>query len=80
MPGLRRVKDGFWRYENDVDVSFPPAGHSILSEIEPNSYWFKHRNNVIASVVRQYAPDGPIFDIGGGNGFVSVEKRASIAS
>jgi SAM-dependent methyltransferase len=39
--------------------------------VEEKSYWFKHRNRVIAEVFREYPPRGWVADIGGGNGFVT---------
>jgi SAM-dependent methyltransferase len=53
-------------------VSFPLDTHTLLAKTEPRSYWFNHRNDVIVAAVRRYPPNGPIFDIGGGNGYVSA--------
>jgi hypothetical protein len=39
--------------------------------VEDSSYWFGHRNARIVELVRQFPPNGLIFDIGGGNGFVA---------
>jgi SAM-dependent methyltransferase len=39
--------------------------------LEDGSFWFRHRNAVIADMARLYPPDGPIFDVGGGNGYVA---------
>ena len=77
ISGLRKAADNFWELDTVADVSFPESGHSALVEIEQDSYWFNHRNDIIAAAVRQFPPDGPVFDIGGGNGYVSVGlKRA----
>jgi len=42
--------------------------------VEDSSFWFQHRNDCIISVISLFPPveRGPIFDIGGGNGFVSL--------
>ena len=53
------------------EISFPVEGYDINFSIENNSYWFKHRNNVIINLVKKYANDKIFFDVGGGNGFVS---------
>lgn len=72
-PGLERGADGQWAAATDVGpVSFPDEAHADLATLEDGSYWFAHRNAVIASVVAQHPPAGPIFDVGGGNGFVSM--------
>jgi len=71
--GLTLGENGIW-YSNDVeDVSYPSEGSDNCYEIEENSFWFKHRNDCIASVINAYPPEknGTIFDIGGGNGYVS---------
>lgn len=37
------------------------------------SFWFQHRNTCIIELVKRFPPrgKGPIFDVGGGNGFVA---------
>jgi len=39
--------------------------------VEDSSFWFRHRNNCIASVVHRFPPKNPFLDIGGGNGYVT---------
>lgn len=72
IPGLQKVADASWTNDVENDVSFPLDAHSDLATVEPKSYWFRHRNAIIAEVVRRFPPAGPILDIGGGNGFVSL--------
>jgi SAM-dependent methyltransferase len=72
--GLQLGDDGIW-YSTDIEsISYPSEGNDSCFAIEENSFWFRHRNNCIASVVKSYPPEnnGTIFDIGGGNGFVSL--------
>lgn len=38
---------------------------------EDASFWFRHRNRCIVSMIRRFHRAGAIWDIGGGNGFVS---------
>lgn len=66
--------DGIWRSADPQAVSYPEEGNDACFQIEDSSFWFKHRNACIAAAVRNYPPRGhePIFDIGGGNGFVSM--------
>ena len=40
-------------------------------EIEKDSYWFNHRNDIILNFVKKYSSFKNFLDIGGGNGFVS---------
>lgn len=69
--GLQRDAEGNWAAAHSGEVSFPEEAHADLAVIEDSSYWFAHRNAVIASIVGQFPPGGTIFDVGGGNGFVS---------
>ncbi len=71
---LKLAEDGIWYSTNVDSISYPSKGNCSCFAIEENSFWFRHRNNCIASVVKSYPPEnnGTIFDIGGGNGFVSL--------
>ncbi len=47
-------------------------GNNDAAQVEANSYWFNHRNKVLASLAKHYCKPGDIFyDVGGGNGFVT---------
>ena len=40
---------------------------------EDASFWFPHRNKIILAAIKRYPPaDGPIFDLGAGNGYVAL--------
>lgn len=71
--GLKLGEDGIWSGMDTENVSYPSDGNEAYFAIEDNSFWFRHRNNCIISIVNTYPPknNGTIFDIGGGNGFVS---------
>ena len=77
LPGVTKVADGYWILPQQARISFPAGAHETLAAIEEASFWFNHRNRVIASVVRRFAPPGTLFDIGGGNGYVSLGLRAA---
>jgi SAM-dependent methyltransferase len=66
--------DGIWYGPGENAVSYPSDGHSACLAVEEKSFWFNHRNACIAAAVERYAPPdgGTIFDVGGGNGYVSV--------
>ncbi len=70
---LRLGQDGIWYASDTEDLSYPQQGHDACYAVEDSSFWFNHRNRCIASIVKSFPPvdDGTIFDIGGGNGFVS---------
>jgi 2-polyprenyl-3-methyl-5-hydroxy-6-metoxy-1,4-benzoquinol methylase len=72
ITGLTHVGDRMWAAEGISGVSFPDDGLAILAELEERSFWFKHRNRVFSAMMTRYEPGGRVFDIGGGNGFVSL--------
>jgi len=70
---LRMASDGIWYASESEALSYPVEGNAECFSIEDDSFWFRHRNNCIATAVALLPPKdgGAIFDIGGGNGFVS---------
>jgi len=64
-------KDGIFYCKNKNAISYPEDGNDACFTIEDNSFWFKHRNNCIIQLAKQYIKDKLLFEIGGGNGFVS---------
>lgn len=50
-------------------VSYPDAGNNTCFAIEENSFWFKHRNDVIKKIIQRFPFTENYADIGGGNGF-----------
>ena len=69
---LQHHPDGVWRGRATEPVSYPEAGNSACFEIEDSSFWFAHRNACLLALLRQFPTAGPLFDIGGGNGFVAA--------
>ena len=70
---VRLDNDGIWYAAEQEDVSYPSEGNDQCFEIEDKSFWFQHRNACIVELVKKFPPhgNGPIFDVGGGNGFVA---------
>jgi len=64
-------KDSIYFAKNTGKISYPTDGNDNCFSLEDNSFWFKHRNNCIVTLFKKYAKDKLLFDIGGGNGFVS---------
>jgi SAM-dependent methyltransferase len=75
-PDLTEEEPGLWTTREKAKVSFPVDAHKALAEIEDTSFWFAHRAAVIARVLSRYPPHGPVFDVGGGNGYMVRELRA----
>jgi SAM-dependent methyltransferase len=74
-PNLKLGEGGIWCSKRNASVSYPAHGNDACFEIEEHSFWFQHRNRSIASIVRGFPPAGALFDLGGGNGFVSLELQ-----
>jgi SAM-dependent methyltransferase len=69
---LISVKNGVWKSTKISDVSYPADAHRYLYSVEENSFWFKHRNNCIVSILQRFPHKHYIIDVGGGNGYVSL--------
>jgi len=68
-----RFHEGIWLPRGPISpISYPEQANDFFSEIETTSFWFHHRNDCVLAMVRQYAPQGMFYDIGGGNGWVSL--------
>jgi len=64
-------EEGLFFSKSKTEISYPEEGNADCAQIEDNSFWFKHRNKCIETVVKKYGEGKPFFDIGGGNGFVA---------
>jgi hypothetical protein len=73
-PTLKKADNGIWYSPEESSISYPADGNDSCFSVEDRSFWFKHRNACIAGMVSAFPPGdrGPIYDIGGGNGFVSL--------
>jgi SAM-dependent methyltransferase len=69
---IEQATDGIWYTKNRRRVSYPARGNADCYQLEDTSFWFRHRNNCIVEACRQLPPRGPLFDVGGGNGFVAL--------
>ena len=69
--GLNVDRHGIFISPQSAALSYPESGHLDCFQLEDKSFWFKHRNDCIASVIKRFPPIGAILDIGGGNGFVT---------
>ena len=70
--GLYPSQEGIWVSEAQRKVSFPTSQYKEKFEVEDRSFWFKQRNRCIVEAIRNFPPNGAFFDIGGGNGYVSL--------
>ncbi|MES2514156.1 MAG: class I SAM-dependent methyltransferase [Bacteroidota bacterium] len=66
------LRDGIWFAKTQEAVSYPEDGSDLCLVVEDGSYWFQHRNKCIPQLVKRFSPHKTFFDIGGGNGYVSL--------
>ena len=72
-PELQAGEEGIYYSAASEAISYPEEGNEACFQIEDHSFWFRHRNDCIRELVKKFPPrgKGPIFDVGGGNGFVA---------
>lgn len=70
--GLAVDAEGIWFARDRPPVSYLEGGNEMCFDLEASSFWFAHRGDCVALAVRNFPPVGPIFDVGGGNGYVSA--------
>lgn len=68
---FNQAKEGYYFNQSEVELSYPSEGYDFCFEIEDDSYWFQHRNEVIKKFIAKHHVQGTFADIGGGNGFVT---------
>jgi len=70
---LVRDSLGTWRpsLPDSDTVSFPSTAHAQCYPIETDSFWYEHRSRCLRELIRRSGAEGPLFDIGGGNGGVA---------
>jgi SAM-dependent methyltransferase len=66
------LSEGLWQPTAISKVSYPEEGNDLCLQVESSSYWFAHRNRCLLEIMRSFPPSGTLYDIGGGNGFVSL--------
>jgi SAM-dependent methyltransferase len=74
---LERRDNGIWVARSQREVSYPEAGNDACFAVEDNSFWFRHRNEVITALVTRISRSATFFDIGGGNGCVSYALQSA---
>jgi len=64
--------DGIWLAPRRSEMSHPEQCQDWYRSVEEDSYWYRHRAECIVECLRQFPPTGPVLDVGGGNGHVSL--------
>lgn len=68
---LELRSDGVWYARNRSQIDYPVEGNTFCYQLEEDSFWFNHRNTFILEALKRLPPNGVLFDVGGGNGFVA---------
>ena len=59
-------KHGIYFSNNKKTLSYPQNGYDRCFEIEDISFWFRHRNECILTIINNYPPVAKIIiDLGG---------------
>jgi SAM-dependent methyltransferase len=69
--GLTEVEPGFFQGPPAEDLHYDSARSLHWREAEDRSGWHRHRADVVVDVMADLPPGGTVYDLGGGNGFVS---------
>jgi SAM-dependent methyltransferase len=72
-----RYVDGLWQSTVCNEVLYPESGNDHCLQVEATSYWFRHRLDSIRTLVNSFPTEGPLYDIGGGNGQVALALQSS---
>lgn len=72
-----RLEGGVWQCPSFRTISYPEDGNDACRDVEADSYWFAHRNACILHVMQTHPPGGAVYDVGGGNGFVSLALQSA---
>ncbi len=69
--GLVEKEPGFWVGPAAEGLHYDSARSLHWREAEDGSGWHRHRAGVVTDAVAAFPPEGPVFDVGGGNGYVT---------
>jgi SAM-dependent methyltransferase len=68
QPGEHEI----WFSKKRSHISYPEDGNLRCLTVEDSSFWFKHRNKCIIESMRLFPPEGAVYDVGAGNGYVTL--------
>lgn len=69
---LQLAEDGVWYAKGHKDFAFIEDDVTDWRNLEEKSFWYRHRARLFAEIIKQYPPIGPIYEVGAGNGSVSI--------
>ncbi len=69
---LVRGEDGIWFSLDHHDLRFNEDAEIDWESIEQKSFWYRYRNRYFLDVLNRFPPTGTLFEIGAGNGAVTL--------
>jgi SAM-dependent methyltransferase len=75
--GLTEVEPGFFQGPAATDLNYDSARSKHWEGAELGSGWHRHRAEVLTDVMAELPPGGTVYDLGGGNGFMSLALVAA---
>ena len=75
--GLKCKEPGYYYSKEKSKISFSGSIHIDFIKIEDESFWYQHRNRFLVGALKNFPPQQPLFDIGGGNGTVCLALNNS---
>lgn len=69
---LRLAEDGIWYADNHMDFAFLEEDDTDWARLQEVSFWYQHRAKVFIEVINRFPPKGSIYEIGAGDGSVSI--------
>jgi 2-polyprenyl-3-methyl-5-hydroxy-6-metoxy-1,4-benzoquinol methylase len=67
--------NGVFINKGQSKINYPEKGNDFYFELEDESYWFVHRNEIILSLIEKFFEKKEFLDVGGGNGFNSFSVQ-----
>jgi SAM-dependent methyltransferase len=67
--------DGIWTTPNHKDLAFLAEDVTDWIQAEENSFWYHHRNRCFIEILKHFSPKGTLFEVGAGNGSVSLSLQ-----
>ena len=72
--------NGIWEAAGHQDFGFAESDPTDWLQIEQSSYWYRHRNRCFVALLERFPPLGTLFEIGAGNGSVSLAIQSAAFS
>ena len=69
--------NGIWEAAGHQDLGFAESDPTDWLRIEQTSYWYRHRNRCFVALLERFPPLGALFEIGAGNGSVSLAIQSA---